>query len=180
MHVYMLRAHSDHFQCFIMPDGDLFEFAGRFNGRSMKRTRIKAKITVDPSSRSTPKGDYPSLIPGVPVFSRRAVTSLSDLLEGNGQVLPVQIGHEEYFLFNATRVVDALDESQSKIIRFPESSEVLNIRSHFFFKDKIVGLTIFKIPQVITKDVFVTDVFVERVHSAGLKGFWFPVLWSSE
>jgi len=178
MKVYMLRADSDHYESVLMPGGDLYEFAGRFNGRPMKKLGNDPKIKKDP--RRLPKGDFPSLIPNVPVFSRRAVEALRDLLEGHGEILPVMISDDEYFLLNVTRVVDALDESNSEVIRFEGSSKVLNIRSHSFYEEKLFGIMIFKIPQVITMDVFVTDVFVERVRSAGLKGFWFPFVWSSD
>lgn len=178
MKVYVLGADSDRYESLIMPGGGLYEFAGRFNGSPMKNSVSDAKIKKDP--RRLPKGDFPSLIPNVPVFSRRAVEALRDLLEGHGEILPVMISGDEYFLLNVTRVVDALDESNSEVIRFEGSSKVLNIRSHSFYEEKLFGIMIFKIPQVITMDVFVTDAFVERVRSAGLKGFWFPLVWSSD
>jgi hypothetical protein len=52
---------------------------------------------------SSPKGDFPSLIPGTPVFSRKAVVELRDMLDGNGELLSTFIGPEEYFLFNVTQ-----------------------------------------------------------------------------
>jgi hypothetical protein len=179
LNVYMLRADSDHFKCLIMPNDDLFDFARRFNGKPMNCKTFYEIICVDPDSYSSPKGDFPSLIPGVPVFSRRAVVELRDLLDGNGELLSTFIGPEEYFLFNVTRVIDALDVSRSDVIRFENSSKVLDIDSHVFYRGRIGGIPIFKIPQVLTMDVFVTDRFVDRVHTAGLKGFWFPLVWSS-
>ena len=178
MKVYLLRADSDHYESLIMPGGGLYEFAGRFNGSPMKNSVSDAMIKKDP--RRLPKGDFPSLIPNVPVFSRRAVEAMRDLLESHGEILPVMISGDEYFLLNVTRVVDALDESNSEVIRFEGSSKVLNIRTHSFHEEKLFGIMIFKISQVITMDVFVTDAFVERVSSAGLKGFWFPLVWSSD
>jgi hypothetical protein len=56
----------------------------------------------------------------------------------------------------------------------------MDIDVHVFFPEKLEKASIFKIPQVPTMDVFVTDMFVERVQSAKLKGFLFPLLWSSE
>jgi hypothetical protein len=178
MKVYELGADSDHYESLLMTVGDLFEFARRFNGKPMRRPWSDVKIGKDP--RCMPKGDFPSLIPGVPVFSLRAVTELRNLLVGNGEILPVKIVGEEYFLFNVTRVVDALDEDSSEIIRFKGTSRVLNIREYGFHTRKLSGLAIFKIPQLVDDCIFVSDIFVERVQSAGLKGFWFPVVWSSE
>ncbi len=178
MKVYLLRADSDHYESLIMPGGDLYECARCFNGKPMKKLSTDLRIKKDP--RRLPKGDFPSLIPNVPVFSPRAVETLRDLLEGNGEILPVMSSGDRYFLFNVTRVIDALDEPNSEVIRFEGCSKVLNIRSHSFYEEKLFGMVVFKIPQVVTMDVFVADPFVERVHSAGLKGFWFPLVWSND
>jgi hypothetical protein len=177
MHVYMLRADSDHYESLLVTVGDLFEFAGRFNGKPMKGAWWDVRIEKDP--RRLPKGDFPSLIPSVPVFSDKAVTVLRDMLERNGEILPVSIGDEDYSLYNVTRIVDALDEANSSVDRFDDDS-VCYISDHSFYSRRLAGLSIFKIPQMPDDSIFVTDIFVERVESAGLKGFWFPVVWSSE
>lgn len=178
MKVYMLRANSDRYQSLLMTVGNLAEFANRFNGRPMKRSCKDVEIVFDP--RRVPRGDFPSLTPSAPIFSQRAVSTLRDVLEDYGELLPIIAGGEEYFLFNATRIVDALDESNSEIIRFEGTTRVMYIDTYVFFKKKISGLLMFKIPQMIDDSPFVTDAFVKRVRSARLKGFWFPLVWSSE
>ena len=178
MKVYILDADSDRYKSLVMITGDLFELVRRFNGKPMKRPWTDVKIGLAPDANTFPKGDFPSLIPSVPIFSPRAISALGDLLESNGEVLPIVCDSEQYFIFNVTRVVDALDESNSEIVRFKDSSRVLNIRDYAFLKDRISELTIFKIPQDNT--IFVTDIFVKRVKSKKLKGFWFPHVWSSE
>jgi len=179
MNVYVLRADPDHYKCIIMPEGDFSAFVRRFNGRPIKQKKIQERISVDPGSYSFPTGDFPSLIPGLPVFSKRAVAALRDILIGNGDLLSSIIESEEHYVYNVTRVIDSLDEPNSEVIRFKNSSKVMYIGTHVFFRDKLVGVSIFKIPQDLS-DVYVTDAFVERVHSAELKGFRFPLVWSSE
>jgi hypothetical protein len=180
MNVYQLEGDPDNYEGLIMTDGDLFEFARRFNGKPMERPWTDVTIGIDPDTRSFPEGDFPSLIGGVPVFSPKAVGALRDMLVGNGEILPVTIVGRQYFLYNVTCVVDALDEKNSEIIRFTNSSRVLNIDEYAFFPKKLSGKAIFKIPQLVDGWIFVTDLFVKRVQSAGLKGFWFPVVWSDE
>jgi hypothetical protein len=180
MNVYCLRAGANNNRGVIVMIGDAFEFARRFNGCPMNHPWTDVTIGWDPDMRRLPKGDFPSLFTNVPVFSRKAATALADLLEGNGELFPVLISDEEYFVFNVTRVIDALDESRSEIIRFDGSSRVMDIDVHCFVAEKLENATIFKIPQVTTMDVFVTDAFVKRVQSARLKGFKFLLLWSSE
>ncbi len=106
MKVYVLRADSDHYESLLMAGGDLYEFASRFNGKPMKKLGKDARIKKDP--RRLPKGDFPSLIPGVPVFSRIAVEALRDLLEANGEIFPAKIDGERYFLFNVTALLTFL------------------------------------------------------------------------
>lgn len=176
MKVYVLRADSDHYESLLMAGGDLYEFASRFNGKPMKKLGKDARIKKDP--RRLPKGDFPSLIPGVPVFSRIAVEALRDLLEANGEIFPAKIDGERYFLFNVTRVADVLDEADSTLSRFKDG-RVFYIDCYSFLVEKLQGLSIFKIPQMVSGNIYVTDAFVELVESAGLKGFWFPAVWSS-
>lgn len=178
MKIYRLDANADRYQCFIMGTGSLFEFSRQFRGHSIKNTWNPPTIIIDPDSVRSPKGDFPSLIASVPIFSRRAVTALRDILEENGELLPVTIVGEEYFVFNATRVVDAFDEENSNFHCY-DDGRIFMIDHHSFFPRKLAGLIMFKIPQ-FRRDVYVTDTFVERVKTAGLKGFWFPLLWSDD
>ncbi len=178
MKVYLLRADSDSYESLLITKGSLFEFAGRFNGQPMDRPWTDVTIEADP--KPVPKGDFPSLIPGVPVFSPRALHALEDLLLPNGEVLPAICAGEAHYLYNVTRVVDALDESRSDVVRLPGKSEALYISDHVFVADRVRGMAVFKIPQETSGDVFVTDLFVDRVETTGLTGFWFIPVWSSD
>ncbi len=160
-----------------MTVGDLTEFSRRFDGKPMNRPWMDVKMGWDPDMSSMPKGDYPSLVPSVPVFTRKAVSALRDILEANGEILPVKIAGEEYYFYNLTRIIDALDEIKSTLDRY-DDGRVFYIDDYSFFADKLVGATIFKIPQMPGSWIYVNDVFVQRVQKAKLKGFWFPLMWS--
>src|SRR5260370_19682769 len=53
--------------------------------------------------------DYPCVNLTIPAFSRRAVDVLRDLLEPNGELLPLVSSVGEYYAFNTTKVADILD-----------------------------------------------------------------------
>ena len=72
-------------------------------------------------------------------------------------------------------MIDALDESNSEVIRFDDCARLMRVDRYAFLSDKLKGSVIFKIPQFPTERVFVTNHFVERVKATLLKGFWFPV-----
>ena len=160
-----------------MVGGSLFDFVRRFDGTPMKRPWTDVTLAWDPDSRS-PKGDFNSLMLCLPTFSPRAIDALGDLLEGHGEILPTSCKGERVYFFNVTRVIDALDESNSELRHYLGSHKISTIKRYAFFMERLTGVTIFKIPHF--SKVFVTGPFVERVNSAGLTGFWFPRRWSTD
>jgi hypothetical protein len=138
-------------------------------------------------------GDYPlvAALPNdviTPVFSQHAVDSLSELLEGNGELLPLVCDFGQYYAFNITREVEALDENRSEYKlcsevypdESPPSPDFLLVTRFAFYTDRVADLTIFKLPKRNRKNMpLVTDRFVQRVQEFNLKGFAFKPLWSS-
>ena len=181
MDVYALYPDcKDEYRPVTMCSGNLDEFLWRFDGTPMKGRWTDVTVLWNPEMSRLPKGDYPFLMLGLPIFTRRAIEVLGDLLEGNGEIIPTTCEGDQIFFFNVTKVIDALDESDSEVIRFDDSSDVMRIGRHVFFRIKLVGSLIFKIPQWPTRRVYVTDRFVKRVESTGLKGFWFRRVWSTD
>jgi hypothetical protein len=138
-------------------------------------------------------GDYP-LVNGfpndviTPFFSQKAADELADLLEGNGELLPLVYEFGQYYAFNITCEVEALDEELSEFKLYSELHEnllantpdFLCLARHVFYPDKVVDLNIFMLPHRNRYNVpLVTDRFVQRVQEANLKGFSFKLLWSS-
>ncbi len=114
---------------------------------------------------------------GGPTFSRAAVDHLRDLLEPNGELLPVRYPGGEYFVYNVMTVVDALDESRSDILWSDDGQRILNIRRHELRADRIGEATIFRLPRSGNPVPYVTPPFVERVQGSGLTGFMFELVW---
>ncbi len=179
MRVYILGADGDTYRPidFDTEDGGL-DLCNQFNG-----TLLKNPLTGDEPFRffpaNLPKGDTPAFDPTIPVFSRRAVNALADLLEPNGQLFSFMCQDEEYFLFNTTRLVDALDEDNCDLERF-DDGRIWCIDRHAFFEKKLEGETVFKLRQRPLGRVYATDPFVQRVLETGLRGFSFPLVWTSE
>jgi len=179
MKIYTLRADVNKYRgLYYKNEDDIVEFNRRFDGAPPgKRWTGKEKFAFLP--RRLPKGDTPGLSTHIPVFGTNALKTLADFLKPAGELLPIICDRETYFLFNVTQVIDALDATSSDIERF-NSGRILDINRHSFFQEKLIGINIFKIPQMVLADVFVADPFVERVESAGLKGFKFRHVWSSD
>ncbi|MFZ5868250.1 MAG: imm11 family protein [Thermodesulfobacteriota bacterium] len=178
MRIYIVQPDVNKYRGLYYTDSkDVVEFNRRFNGTPMKNTwNLQDKFEF--VSLRLPKGDVVGLSSHIPVFGARAVELLGDLLEGNGELLPITVGGVDYFVFNVTRVIDALDEANSEVDRF-ESGEIFDVDRYSFFPEPLEDATVFKIPHAVLQDVFVTNPFVERVQEAKLKGFKFRMVWSS-
>lgn len=119
--------------------------------------------------------DFPWLGEHAPILRRPAVEALEHILLEHGQLLPLR--GEAVWLFNVTTVIDALDYKLSRIAYF-EDGNILAIEHHVFDRSKIGTAEVFKLPMRASS-VYVTDTFVERVRSAGLRGVSFKELWNS-
>src|SRR5262249_9680807 len=64
---------------------------------------------------------------GIPVLSPKAVATLRDLLESDGEILPVETPRGEYYAFNITRLSDALDRRRSEIDWFKKPTVIHQI-----------------------------------------------------
>jgi hypothetical protein len=154
---------------------------------------MQVKIKIDKDSYSHIPGDYPcvhgySSFSVTPIFSQKAVDALIDLLEGNGELLPLICDSGQYYAFNITREVDALDEQHSEFKLCsevypdepPPDPDFYLVTRFAFYPDKVVEPNIFKLPVHYRHDVpLVTDRFVQRAQEANLKGMAFNLLWSS-
>ncbi len=116
------------------------------------------------------KRDFPHLRSGFPIFIPKVIEVVHDLIDKKVELLPLLHEELELYLGNVTEIVDCLDVEKSNP-RYYEFS---------FRNERIAGNeTIFKIPERIHADVFVTDAFRDRVLQAKLKGFEFTEVWDT-
>ena len=174
MNIYILRSDYDKYQSFCFRNEADAEVASRFNGKPIPDWE---PVPVEPDEEDgdhLPASDFPSLLVShMPIFSQRAVDELGDILEPNGQLLPLDYNRGLYYAYNVTKLVNALDEERSEIVRF-STGRIMDIKRYAFVRDELdEGLTIFKLLPTPLLRVFVTDRFVKAVEEAGLTGFKF-------
>jgi hypothetical protein len=127
--------------------------------------------------RVAPYNDFPGIDMVLPAFSLRACEALSDLLEPNGELLPILSHIGQYFFYNITAIVDALDTADSECEFWcdpPTTATEINYFS--FHESKLAGLSIFRIHEW-PMGAIVSNQFVERVHAHRLNGFDFVKIW---
>ncbi len=111
-----------------------------------------------------------------PTFSDRARQALDDLLTPNGEFAAIEMDEPmRYFAFNATTMVDALDESRSEIKRFSDGG-VMRVPKHVLLESITALPPIFKMPQTRRNTTYVNEAFVARAQQHGLLGFRFNLL----
>ena len=115
-----------------------------------------------------------------PAFTARAVEALQDVLYPYGQILPLRSRDGEFYLWNVTNVVDALDEERSRLTRFASSGRVMSVEQ-WAFKPAALGASVaFKVPQFRRAYTFVTEAFANRAGAAGLLGFAPEEVWRTD
>lgn len=146
--------------------------------RTWKVPRL-SKVWKPPKvvGRVQPYQDFPGVDMILPAFSRRACDALRDFLEPNGELLPLESEVGEYYYYNITTVVDALDIKKSKCKFWCDPpTTAVSIDYFAFHEKKLAGRSVFRIIERPIMTI-VTDQFVKRVHEAGLNGFQFNKIW---
>lgn len=122
--------------------------------------------------------DSPWLSSQALLFKPAAIRAMRSILCEYGELLPVICKDEEVYLFNPTRVIDALDETASSIDRF-SNGRIMHISEYVFLPERIRGVDIFKLPMRAS-ETYVQQRFVDIWNAAGLKGLEFKRVWTAE
>ncbi|SFH80401.1 imm11 family protein [Planctomicrobium piriforme] len=124
--------------------------------------------------RVRPFNDFPCVM-DIPAFSVRAVEVLRDILEPNGELLPLDTSVGSYYLFNCMTVADIIDFERSKI-DFLNKQTILDIDHLEVYEDRLDGLSIFQMRKYPNR-CLVTDSVARRIREAKLEGFEFQKMW---
>ncbi|HZU19496.1 MAG TPA: DUF1629 domain-containing protein [Candidatus Dormibacteraeota bacterium] len=109
-----------------------------------------------------------------------ALVALWEVLEGYGEFLPLACEEADLWAFNCTRVVDALDEGRSEVVPlrlWSVEHRLLDVRRYEFRPEALVGVRVFRIPQLQPGPVYVSEEVGEAVRAAELGGVGFKLLW---
>ncbi len=183
MNVYELQYMGDnpYFDGLAFDYNEL-EFLDKIKPNTYKQ---KSKFWQQPSYQDwweTPKvigqiptyQDYPCVNMIYPAFSQRACDALRDMLEPNGELLPLDSECGAYYYYNCQTYTDALDYEQSTI-EWPRRQEKYiagDILRYVFDDQQLKHLSIFGL-SIYPIYLYVTESFKQRVEEAGLMGFDF-------
>ncbi len=111
---------------------------------------------------------------GNPAFSQRAVEALRDVLEANGELLPLVYDYGKWWAYNLLTVADIVDVERSVAYNITNKSPDVTAEFKYYaiHIDRLADFTIFRIRQDVG-GTYVTQPFVDRVRAAGLRNFVF-------
>lgn len=157
--------------CVDAEDYEVFNsFDGKARGKEWRPVLVN-RVRAD-QSQDMKESDFPWLGSWALVMRKNAVDALQNILEENGEILPLNTDDGvELSVLNA-QVVDALDEAKSSIMRLPTTNKILLIKKPVFFEDAIKGLDLFRLPHRASS-TYVSERFVKKVKDAKLRGLIF-------
>jgi hypothetical protein len=134
-------------------------------------------LTVD--DEGTPRGysDFPWYGSHVLILRSDAAHGLRETMKPYGEFLPLK-GGDGLELFNATTVLDALEENRSEIIRFNDG-DVLNIERYVFRQEAVGDYLIFKLPYRAS-NLYMQAEFIDQIKDMKFCGIGFNLVWSNE
>ncbi len=143
------------------------------NWKAVKVRRVRAD-----ERQAFNASDFPWLGAHALVMRQKTVEALRDMLERSGEILPLATDDGTVlWVLNVTRVLDAIDEQHSEVLRFPGSGRIMRIKSLAFLEPTVRGVDIFRLPHRASS-TYVSDRFVKAVQGAGLEGLEFKRVWT--
>src|ERR1700737_155861 len=110
MNVYILESDTKYKGIVPVGGPEVLDELKRFNGKpigdSWEPLRVEFNEELPTSGLAS---DFPTFLKTVPAFSRRAAELLGNLLKPYGEILPLICDSGEYFAYNVTTLVDAMD-----------------------------------------------------------------------
>ncbi len=160
-------------------DDEWLSLGDMFRGKMLKNNWQPLKLKLIERDGSLKRGDIPYFSPGIPVFSKRAVTVLIPLIANNVEILDIECDIGDYKIINVINLVDGLDYKKSEISMYRDSDRIKVINKYAFHLNAIKEQNIFKIVERSRGPVFVSDEFRNKVMECGLEGFRFIEVWDS-
>ncbi|MDB5056270.1 MAG: hypothetical protein JWM44_4320 [Bacilli bacterium] len=125
------------------------------------------------------KSNTPYFTSGIPVFNDKAIQVLHDFIKGKVEILPLVYNEDKLYALNIINVLDCIDYMKAEVKK-SRSGTITGFIKYAFKMDNVENEYIFKIPELLSTKIFVTDAFRNKVIENGLKGFKFIEVWDSE
>lgn len=177
--IYTPLGLSEYEVCHPVRQEDFDAVATILNGlhRAKEWVPIVMQLVREDGDKALCESDSPWLGAHALIFRSHAADAMRTMLMDHGELLPLTCQGANLLIYNATRVIDALDERESDVQRFRDG-RIIMIQRYVFRGDPIAGVDVFKIPSLKVSPTFVSQRFVDRWGAVGLKGLGFKKVWA--
>lgn len=153
------------------------ELINSFDGRSKVENwePISLKRMYD-----RPFSNTPGLTSNIPIFDKKAVEVIKELIKEQAEILPVNYNDGEFYIINVLGTVDCVNYDKSKYKTFRDGVRIMRFEKYEFIEEIVVGKHIFRLKDEPLKRPFVSDEFRNKIVESGLTGFIFDLVWDSE
>lgn len=160
-------------------DENFERFYDQINGtpRQASWKPVPMRIYHKAGRKKLLRSDSPWLGAGGLIFRSSVLEALGPLLRQYGELLPLECSEADLWIYNPTRVIDALDEEASTIRRFT-SGRIMGIDRYVFKAHLLDGIDIFKLPNLRAHATFLSHRFVDQWTKSGLRGLEFRQVWA--
>lgn len=140
---------------------------------------ISIRLIREDGGQKLAVSDSPWLGTHALIFRSDAIEALGPILQENGELLPLACPEVDLWVYNPTRVIDALDEGASSALRF-NGGRIMMIQRYVFVAAVIREVDVFKIPNLRVSPTFLSHRFVDRWKASGLNGLEFKRVWAPQ
>lgn len=164
--------------CHPISNGDFERINVEISGvpRRASWNAVPMQLVHKDEGRQLAESDSPWLGEHALIFRGRAASALDTTLRAYGELLPLECSEADMSIYNVTRVIEALDEQASSVVRF-SSGRIGIVQRYAFRAEAVRDVDVFKIPNLRVSPTYVSHRFVELWRSSGLKGLEFKRLW---
>ena len=124
------------------------------------------------------KGNTVHIAAGVIAYDELSADKLSYFLEMSGELLPIVVDGENYYLHNITEVINAMDSDET--VWNERQGVKTHILKYSFHKSRLSEPSLFKIPETPNADIYAysglkdpEDEFYSVYATLGLEGLIF-------
>jgi hypothetical protein len=181
--VYKVTYDSERYQTLAPVDKTIdVDKAFLFDGSKKEGTWEPPEVYCpDPEKE---RGDFYMLHPSFFILRPRA-QRLFKWYYFDAEWLPMEYGGEKLIALNFTSCITMLDKDNAVYEKDPETGEITAIHKYAFHIKRVSDSTVFKIPELDSRDIFCyegfkdrKDEFRHRVISRDMKGLLFNPVWT--
>jgi hypothetical protein len=175
--IWLLKFQLDEYDTLIPMQEFKLEFTQSFDGRSKINSWVPFEVE---RMHEGELSNAPGLISSIPVFDKKAVEAVKDLIAGSAEVLPLICREGEFYAINITQVLNCIDYEKADFETFSDGKRIMMFNKYAFIENIVKEKHIFKIIDAPRSRPFVSEEFRQRVIMSDLKGFDFELAWDSE